>query len=175
MSKGDDLSILLSSTYLPLVELEKLRQLVVKQIRENMVTDAEVGDFDVKISLLVKNRLSLEEVVLSTKKMKKQLQAEGNQTESANPFNLKGNDRETRQKLEYYGQLFYLIQTQPQYLAKLMFSMNKKSGGVVTKLLEDIVLALYGYAQNAREEYQLLNLIKVKKWIQMRDSYSPFF
>jgi hypothetical protein len=136
--------------------------MVVKQIRENISSDAEVSDLDVKISLLVKNRVSLEEVVLSTKKMKKQLMAETQQAESANPFSLKGHDRETRQKLEYYGQLFYLIQTQPSYLAKLMFSMNKKSGGVVTKLLEDIVLALYGYAQNAREEYQLLNLIKVQ-------------
>ncbi|KAJ3397220.1 hypothetical protein HDU92_000100 [Lobulomyces angularis] len=152
------------------LELEKLRQLVVKMIRDNIQTDSEVGELDVKISLLVKNRISLEEVVHSTTKKKKQALSEIALNENqSNPFSLKGGDKETRQKLEFYGQLFYLIQTQPVYLAKLLFSMNKKSGGTVTKLLENIVLALYGYAQNNREEYLFLNLIKECIHIEIED------
>lgn len=141
------------------LELERLRQLVVRRIRENIQNDTEVSDLDIKISLLVKNRITLDEVVQTTTKKKKQAMAEAG-PDVKNPFNLKGKDKETRTKLEHYGQLFYLIQTEPSYLAKLLFAMNKKSGQNVTKLLENIILALYGYAQNVREEYLFLNLIK---------------
>ena len=103
----------------------------------------------------------MEDVVKSTTKQKRLELSGASATGVHNPFDLKGNDKETRTKLEYYGQLFYLIQSKPVYLAKLMYSMNKKSGGTVTKLLEYVVLALYGYAQNTREEYLLLNLITV--------------
>ena len=143
------------------LELERLRQLVVKRIRDNILEDSDVNDLDVKISLLVKNRISLEEVVKSTSGNRKKKQAT---TESNDPFSLRGRDKETKAKLEYYGQLFYLLQTQPEYLAKLMFSMNSKSAGNVTKTLENIILALYGYAQNTREEYLFLNLIKVNNY-----------
>lgn len=122
--------------------------------------DAEVNNLDIKISLLVKNRVSLEEVAMLTKK-KAKLVGNTNVVSDSNSFSLKGNDKETRAKLQYYGQLFYLIQTQPEYLAKLMFYMNKSSGSSVTKFLENVVLALYGYAQNSREEFLFLNLIKV--------------
>ncbi|KAJ3092687.1 hypothetical protein HK102_004149 [Quaeritorhiza haematococci] len=142
------------------LDLEKLRQLIIKRIRENLQTEAEVNELDVKISLLVKNRVSLEEVVHLTSKKMRQALSENNLADNHNPFNLKGHDKETRAKLENYQQLFYLLQTQPQYLAKMMFSMSKISGGQVTKLVENVVLALYGYAQNTREEYLLLNLIK---------------
>lgn len=76
-------------------------------------------------------------------------------------FNLKGGDKENRQRKLHYEQLFYLLQTQPQYLTKLMYLMNQKSGASVTRFLEQTVLTLFGYAQNTREEYLLLNLIDV--------------
>jgi hypothetical protein len=141
------------------LELERLRQLIVKRIRENIQADTDVGDLDVKIALLVKNRISLEEVVQTTLKKKKQAMNEVS-PDMHSSFHLKGNDKDTRKKVKFYGQLFYLIQTEPSYLAKLMFSMNKNSGQNVTKMLENIILAMYSYAQNTREEYLFLNLIK---------------
>ncbi|KAJ3333331.1 hypothetical protein HDU76_009303 [Blyttiomyces sp. JEL0837] len=147
------------------LDLEDLRQLVVKKIRENIATEMELNDLDLKIALLVKNRISLEEVVHSTRKMKMiQLSQESLKGDADNkdhnPFSHKTMDKEARARLEAYQQLFYLLQTQPSYLAKLMFTLNKKSGGSIIKFLEQVVLTLYGYAQNTREEYLLLNLIK---------------
>ncbi|KAI8810415.1 hypothetical protein BJ742DRAFT_747546 [Cladochytrium replicatum] len=144
------------------LELERLRQLVIKMIRENLQTESELSELDTKISLLVKNRISLEEVIHLTSKKARIALSESNLLSDDglkhNPFAAR--DKESRAKVEHYQNLFYLLQTQPIYLARLMFILNKTSGGVVTKLLENIVLTLYGYAQNTREEYLFLNLIK---------------
>ncbi|KAJ3121772.1 hypothetical protein HK098_003406 [Nowakowskiella sp. JEL0407] len=141
------------------LELEKLRQSVIRLIRENLQTESELGELDVKIALLVKNRISIEEVVHLTSK-KAKIALSGDNLSEGNQFSLKGLDKETRAKLENYQDLFYLLQTQPQYLARLLFHCNKTSGGNVTKFLENVSLTLYGYAQNTREEYLFLNLIK---------------
>lgn len=142
------------------LNLEKLRALVVKKIRENIALEGDVNDLDVKISLLVRNRISLEEVVnFTAKKMRKEL-AEQATKEQEQGFDLRGKDKESREKREHYEQLFYLLQTQPHYLANLMFTLNKTSGGSATKFLDQVVLTMYGYAQNTREEYILLTLIK---------------
>lgn len=55
----------------------------------------------------------------------------------------------------------------------MMFGLNKKSGGSVTKFLEQVVLTLYGYAQNTREEYMLLNLIKVGRGVRFCAGLRP--
>ena len=147
------------------IELSSLRQLIVKRIRENIQSELELNDLDVKISLLVKNRVSIEEVVQSTRKYKKNpnnLEPTSTFEKTHNPFIQRPMDKEARKKLEGYQQLFYLLQTQPAYLSKLMFTLNKKNGGLIIKFLEQVILTLFGYAQNSREEYLLLNLIKVR-------------
>jgi predicted HTH domain antitoxin len=144
--------------------LETLRQLVVVKIRESIATESDVNNLDLKIALLVKNRISLEEVVhYTTKQMKNMLSSnESVADKDVESFNLKGTDRENRERKVRYEQLFYLLQTQPQYLTRLMYLMNQKSGASVTRFLEQTVLTLFGYAQNNREEYLLLNLIEVE-------------
>ncbi|KAJ3105040.1 hypothetical protein HDU97_008648 [Phlyctochytrium planicorne] len=151
------------------IDVEQLRRLVVRKIRENIQTEVQLNELDLKIALLVKNRISLEEVVHSTKKMKLTLSGESVAEKDHNPFSTKTMDKEARAKYEAYQQLFYLLQTQPTYLAKMMFTLNKKSGGSVIKFLEQVVLTLYGYAQNTREEYLLLSLIKTAIKIEVEE------
>ncbi|TPX34547.1 hypothetical protein SmJEL517_g02831 [Synchytrium microbalum] len=153
------------------IELDKLRQLVVKRIRENLTTETQLTELDVKIALLVKNRISLDEVLKHTTKQKKrELENVAEATShSEQGISLKSLDKDTRAKLENYQQLFYLLQTTPTYLANVMFLLNKKSGSTVTKFLENVVLTLYGYAQNTREEYLLLNLIKAAIKVEIED------
>ncbi|KAH6591602.1 hypothetical protein BASA50_008576 [Batrachochytrium salamandrivorans] len=142
------------------LDLQTLRRKVIKGIRDNLKAEQEVTELDMKIALLVKNRISLEEVLhFTSKKMRQALAAENVMHEKDSSWTLKGNDKETKDRRRRYEQLFYLLQTQPAYLSKLMFTMNKKHGASVTKFLEQVVLTLYGYAQNTREEYLFLNLI----------------
>ncbi|EMP31324.1 Ras GTPase-activating-like protein IQGAP2 [Chelonia mydas] len=70
---------------------------------------------------------------------------------------LKSLSKEKRQKLEAYQHLFYLLQTHPVYLAKLIFQMPQNKS---TKFMESVVFTLYNYASNPREAYLLLQLFK---------------
>uniref|UniRef100_A0A671KUX5 Ras GTPase-activating-like protein IQGAP1 n=1 Tax=Sinocyclocheilus anshuiensis TaxID=1608454 RepID=A0A671KUX5_9TELE len=70
---------------------------------------------------------------------------------------LKALSKEKREKLEAYQFLFYLLQTNPTYLAKLIFQMPQNKS---TKFMDSVIFTLYNYASNQREEYLLLNLFK---------------
>jgi len=137
-------------------EMEFLRELAIRKIRENLELEREVNTLDVKIELLVKNQISLQEIVHSSKKKKKNAQnTEGGES----IFSNKTPDKESRRKYKLYQNLFYLVQTNQKYLAKLMIKLNS-IGSAQIKTIENTVMSLYGYAQNNREEYLLLNLIK---------------
>ncbi|KAF9580557.1 hypothetical protein BGW38_002736 [Lunasporangiospora selenospora] len=147
------------------LELENLRQLVVRRIRENTQSDAQLNELDIKIALLVQNHITLDEVLKTTSSLtKKKAQRRMSMPISAtsNQFTLKSLDRESRDRLVLYQQLFYLLQTQPTYFSKLFFMMSKTGlfSDRIKKQIESVVLTLFGYAQNSREEFLLLKLFK---------------
>lgn len=60
-------------------------------------------------------------------------------------------------------------QTQPIYLAKLIFQMPQNR---TTKFMEAVIFSLYNYASNRREAYLLLQLFKTAlqeeiKWVSL--------
>ena len=60
----------------------------------------------------------------------------------------------------YYLEITYLLvlfQTNPTYLAKLIFQMPQNKS---TKFMDSVIFTLYNYASNQREEYLLLRLFK---------------
>jgi len=138
------------------------------QIRDNNDREKAVDTLDIKIALLVKNRTSLDDVVETTKKYKKK---QAKEAAADHDHGLKALDKESRLKLEAYQNLFYLLQTEPKYLAALIFQLKKKDK--VQKFIETIVLTLYGYAQNDREEYLLLNLFKYAIEYEMDQVLEP--
>jgi len=129
--------------------MEYLRELAIRKIRENLELEREVNTLDVKIELLVKNQISIQEVVHSSKKKKKNAQAT-EPTESI--FSNKTPDKEKRRKYKLYQNLFYLVQTNQKYLAKLMIRLNSIGSNQI-KTIENTVMFLYGYAKKKREEY----------------------
>lgn len=70
---------------------------------------------------------------------------------------LKALSKDKREMLEGYQNILYLLQTNPNYLAKLIFAMPQSK---TTKFMESVILTLYNYAANQREEYLLLKLFK---------------
>lgn len=54
-----------------------------------------------------------------------------------------------------YQHLFYLLQTHPIYFAKLIFEMPQSR---TNRFLENVVLTVFNYAQNNREQYLLIKL-----------------
>jgi hypothetical protein len=150
--------------------LEDLRQQIIENIRENNQLDAHINVLDIQIALFLKNAISIDEVLKHSgafKKKKEQqriiseMAAKNNQ---ANSFSFTAIDKESRCRLELYQQLIYLLQTEPKYLARLLSMTNRQDLGDYSshKLIESTVLSLFGYATNAREEYLLINLCKVR-------------
>uniref|UniRef100_A0A8C4YBM8 IQ motif containing GTPase activating protein 3 n=1 Tax=Gopherus evgoodei TaxID=1825980 RepID=A0A8C4YBM8_9SAUR len=139
-------------------ELLKLREEVVKRIRSNQQLESDLNLMDIKIGLLVKNRITLQEVVSHCKKLtRKNKEQLSNLMAIDKQKGLKSLSKEKRQKLEAYQHLFYLLQTHPVYLAKLIFQMPQNKS---TKFMESVVFTLYNYASNPREAYLLLQLFK---------------
>lgn len=56
-----------------------------------------------------------------------------------------------------FNQIFASFQTNPTYLAKLIFQMPQNKS---TKFMDSVIFTLYNYASNQREEYLLLKLFK---------------
>lgn len=144
------------------IEFERLRKTVVQQVRQNEMLEQYIDQLDIKIALLVKNKITLDEVVRHQNTFgghTSNLLANAS-IASANQFDLKALNKSSRKKLESYQQLFFNLQTQPQYLARL-FRRIRESGTAEKecKRIELLMMGLFGYAQKRREEYYLLKLI----------------
>ncbi|KAI2468749.1 hypothetical protein F4781DRAFT_254097 [Annulohypoxylon bovei var. microspora] len=144
------------------IEFERLRKTVVQQVRQNEMLEQYIDQLDIKIALLVKNKITLDEVVRHQNTF-------GGHTSnilanasiaSSNQFDLKALNKSSRKKLESYQQLFFNLQTQPQYLARLFRRFRELSTAEKEcKRIELLMMGLFGYAQKRREEYYLLKLI----------------
>ncbi|XP_055218157.2 ras GTPase-activating-like protein IQGAP3 isoform X1 [Gorilla gorilla gorilla] len=144
--------------FLAEAELLKLQEGVVRKIRSNQQLEQDLNIMDIKIGLLVKNRITLQEVVSHCKKLTKRNKEQlSDMMVLDKQKGLKSLSKEKRQKLEAYQHLFYLLQTQPIYLAKLIFQMPQNK---TTKFMEAVIFSLYNYASSRREAYLLLQLFK---------------
>uniref|UniRef100_A0A8U8C4R5 Uncharacterized protein n=1 Tax=Geospiza parvula TaxID=87175 RepID=A0A8U8C4R5_GEOPR len=140
-------------------EVLRLQEEVVKRIRASRQLESDLDLMDIKIGLLVKNRITLQEVVSHCKKLTKKNKEQLSEMMSMDKQKgLKTLSKEKRQKLEAYQHLFYLLQTQPVYLARLIFQMPQNKS---TKFMESVIFTLYNYASSPREAYLLLQLFKV--------------
>ncbi|XP_048449786.1 ras GTPase-activating-like protein IQGAP2 [Rhincodon typus] len=138
------------------LEVTRIREEVVTKIRSNQQLEKDLNLMDIKIGLLVKNRITLQDVISHSKKMDKKNKGQAVEVISGGQ-GLKSLSKENRKKLEAYQHLFYLLQTNPTYLAKLIFQMPQNKS---TKFMDTVIFSLYNYASNQREEYLLLKLFK---------------
>ncbi|XP_075620616.1 ras GTPase-activating-like protein IQGAP1 isoform X2 [Balearica regulorum gibbericeps] len=141
------------------LELMKLREEVVTLIRSNQQLENDLNLMDIKIGLLVKNKITLQDVVSHSKKLTKKNREQLSDMMMLNKQRggLKALSKEKREKLEAYQHLFYLLQTNPTYLAKLIFQMPQNKS---TRFMDSVIFTLYNYASNQREEYLLLRLFQ---------------
>ncbi|TDL29206.1 hypothetical protein BD410DRAFT_735994 [Rickenella mellea] len=150
------------------IEVERLRKKVVENIRENQALETDVNELDVKIALVVNNLKSFEDLIKVRRRhgadsaavhasRASVLAAHGDPFAGPNTL-----DHATRRKLELYQQLFYLLQTQGEYLSRLFFRLSSIDVEDKPKrLAERVALTLFGYGQDRREEYLLLKLFQM--------------
>ena len=144
------------------VEFERLRKTVVQHVRQNEMADQYITQLDIKIALLVKNKITLDEVVKHQKHFGGDAVSLLTNTEisSKDPFDLKALNKNSRRKLEHYQELFFILQTQPQYLARLFKRIREQATAEKEcERVKHMMMGLFGYAQKRREEYYLIKLI----------------
>jgi Ras GTPase-activating-like protein IQGAP2/3 len=150
------------------IKVERLRKRVVEGIRENQALENDVSDLDVKIALVVQNVKSFEDLIKARRKYGAD-NAAAHATRASilaahgDPFaGTSSLDHAAKRKLELYQQLFYLLQTEGQYLSRLFLRLSiEDTPEKNRRLTERVVLTLFGYGQDRREEYLLLKLFQV--------------
>lgn len=144
------------------IEFERLRKTVVQHVRQNELADQYIQQLDIKIALLVKNKITLDEVIKHQRHFGGHVGAllPNSDVLSKDPFDLKALNKASRRKLEQYQELFFLLQTQPQYLSRLFVRLREQgTSEKECEKIKHVVLGLFGYSQKRREEYFLLKLI----------------
>lgn len=127
--------------------IQELKKQLVIEIRRNHVLDRDLQKLDKRISLLIKNKGNIQDVIAVSKGMKSNKKRVEAQDFAADP-----------RKVENYQNLFYLLQTEPRYLARCLFLVNEEQ---MDSFLETTILTLYGDAFTPREEFLILKLFQL--------------
>jgi len=127
--------------------IQELKKQLVIEIRRNHVLDRDLQKLDKRISLLIKNKGNIQDVIALSKGMKSNKKRVEAQDFAADP-----------RKVENYQNLFYLLQTEPRYLARCLFLVNAEQ---MESFLETTILTLYGDAFTPREEFLILKLFQL--------------
>lgn len=130
-------------------EIEELKKQLVREIRRNHTLEKDLEKLNTRIALLIQNRTSIQEIDRQMKKKKKQ--EEDAETETSEDFS------QDKKKMEMYSNLFYALQIEPKYLAKIAYVIPVEKRDQFVNLL---LLSLYGDAFSPREEYLILQLFK---------------
>merc|ERR1712137_327040 len=128
-------------------EIQELKKQLVISMRQNHKLERDLAKLDKRIALLIKNRTSLQEVLATSKRLRSQKKGQGGEATQMDP-----------KKLENYQDLFYLLQTEPRYLARCVYMINPQQ---LESFLETVILTLFGDAYSPREEYLILSLFKL--------------
>ncbi|KAF9157928.1 glyceraldehyde-3-phosphate dehydrogenase 1 [Actinomortierella ambigua] len=122
--------------------LRELKAKISSQSKKNFVLERDVRYLDSRIALLIQNRMAIAEA-----KVAEHLE-EADQSEGIFP-----DDR----KLQSYGNLFFLLQTEPRHIATLcrLVSMSE-----IDTLLQTVMFTLYGNQYESREEHLLLTMFQ---------------
>ena len=152
------------------IHTENLRREVVRLIRDNQMLETEVKELDTKIALILKNKMTFEELAHA----KRSVRGNGEQTGAAqdgnwkdagsrDPFTTRTHmDRKSQRKLELFEYLFFLLQTKGEYLSRLLFNLMQREDVEQDRMLvEAVTLVLFSYGQETREAYLFARLLQV--------------
>jgi Ras GTPase-activating-like protein IQGAP2/3 len=141
------------------VECERLRKVVVTKIKTNDRAEQDINRLDIMIGLMLKNKIEWDEINSHRGQIAQHLNSQFHST-ATNPFDLKALNKAARMRLQLYEGLFYILQTRPEYLARLFARIKDLNlSEPEVKRLDGLVMTLFCYAQKRREEYFLLRLL----------------
>ncbi|KAI9247304.1 putative ras GTPase-activating protein sar1 [Helicostylum pulchrum] len=125
--------------------LRDLKSNISLQSKNNFLLERDVRFLDSRIALLIQNRMALDEHADL-----------GSHIEEANELPLDFYSTDNR-KMQQYGNLFFLLQSEPRYIASLCRLVNLSE---IDTLLQTVMFTLYGNQYESREENLLLTMFQ---------------
>ncbi|KAJ3443703.1 patterned expression site [Anaeramoeba flamelloides] len=141
--------------------INDLRKKWVLEVRETQELNEQVSGIDKKIELLIKNAISIDEIDRSRSRSRRRKKK--NQEDEDQPML-------SPKVIEHYQYLFYLLQTQPKYLAQTIYLIKPED---LEEFAQTMTLTLFGYAFSPREEYLLLKLFSLAIKEQVKRQKKP--
>ncbi|GJJ77321.1 Ras GTPase-activating-like protein IQGAP2/3 [Entomortierella parvispora] len=123
--------------------LRELKTKISSQSKKNFVLERDVRYLDSRIALLIQNRMAIAEQREVAEHLEEADQSDG----------LFPDDR----KLQSYGNLFFLLQTEPRHIATLCRLVSLTE---IDTLLQTVMFTLYGNQYESREEHLLLTMFQ---------------
>ncbi|KAF2268638.1 Rho GTPase activation protein [Lojkania enalia] len=124
--------------------LRELKAKISSQSKKNFVLEKDVRYLDSRIALLIQNRMALEE-----------------QNEVANHLDEAAELQEgffpNDEKTQKYGNLFFLLQSEPRHIAHLCRLVSMAE---IDALLQTVMFTIYGNQYESREEHLLLTMFQ---------------
>ncbi|TKA30343.1 hypothetical protein B0A50_02570 [Salinomyces thailandicus] len=124
--------------------LRDLKSRISSQSKKNFVLEKDVRYLDSRIALLVQNRMALEE----RDEVASHLDDATDLSEGTFP-----NDEKTQK----YGNLFFLLQSEPRHIAHLCRLVTMAE---IDQLLQTVMFTIYGNQYESREEHLLLTMFQ---------------
>ena len=125
-------------------ELRDLKSNISAQSKRNFVLERDVRYLDGRIALLIQNKMNQLEQQEVASHLEDTEQQEGNFPDE--------------RKRQTYGNLFFLLQTEPRHMAHLTRLVSLSE---IDTLLQTVMFTLYGNQYESREEHLLLSMFQV--------------
>ncbi|ODQ63674.1 hypothetical protein NADFUDRAFT_28700 [Nadsonia fulvescens var. elongata DSM 6958] len=139
------------------IQLEIQRKKFVDEVHNNEMLEQFIQQLDVKIALLVKNKITLDELI---KHRNRGMIRSKTSIGGRGAMDLKSLNKTSRQRLELYQGLLYILQTQPVYFARLFKRLRESViPDKEMRDIEELIMTIYGHRQRPREDFFLLQLI----------------
>ncbi|KAK9469948.1 Rho GTPase activation protein [Lipomyces arxii] len=124
-------------------QLTDLKAKISVQSKRNFLLERDVRYLDSRIGLLIQNKIASEEQAEVTNRLEQ--------------LEVKDGIFPNHRKLDTYGHLFFLLQTEPRYLAALcrILSMSE-----IDAFLQTVLFTIYGNQYEQREEHLLLTMFQ---------------
>lgn len=135
--------------------LRQLKSDISEQSKKNFVLEKDVRYLDSRIALLIQNKMAPEE----QNEVASRLDHEGS---AANDGHNGSNEIEDeyfpdRKKTDVYGNLFFLLQSEPKHIALLCRLVSMAE---IDSLLQTVMFTIYGNQYEQREEHLLLTMFQ---------------
>lgn len=161
--------------YQEIMELSDLKDKIIDISKHNEVLESHIENLDIKLSLLDKNKITVEEF-LKNKKIQKPFKP----SSSISINNFGKLNKSSKEKIEFFESIFYLLQTKPIYFIRLLRTMDiSTKTSKFYRELQIYILLLYPIKtttidNHEREEYFFVKLIFNLMELDVQQNCSKF-